>query len=285
MRITPEQKELLDSLVCERLSSKSENLYTVADFSNTKNSSLEDTLKNEAYEEDENGNVAYYLIKNNEGKILFYFSIKCGMLYDEAYEIEQLRRLNELYCHLVELEKDPASSEEDKKLIGKILEGVRTRKGLKKNDLLGISNLKANQFLEDLKNESEGRLRQVGRTFAGVEIVHFCVNENNRNIWADFGFKQKMGAVMFWHFIVPKIFELKKIIGCEYLFLFAADFTPDKMLINYYKANLGFDESNKHGTAIPLYDYACTFLYQELKDIEMRQRHFYEDFNPNEEEI
>ena len=285
MRITPEQIGLLDTLICERLSLNSGNIYAVADFSNTKNPNLEDTLKNEAYEEDENGNVAYYLIKNADGKILFYFSIKCGMLYDEAYEIEQLRRLNEFYYHLVELEKDPASSEEDKKLIGKVLEGVRTRKGLKKNDLLGINNLKANKLLEDLKKESEGKLRQVGRTFAGVEIVHFCVNENNRDVWADFGFKQKIGIVVFWHFIIPKILELKKIIGCEYLFLFAADFTPDKILINYYTANLGFDESNKHGTAIPIYDYACTFLYQELKDIEVKQRRFYEDFNPNEEEI
>ena len=285
MRITREQIELLDSLICERLSSNPNNLCMVDDFSNTKNQSLEDTLKSEAYEEDENGNVAYYLVKNTDGKILFYFSIKCGMLYDEAYEIEQLRRLNELYCHLIELEKDSASSEEDKKLIGKILEGVRTRKGLKKNDLLKINNLKANKLLEDLKNETEGKLRQVGRTFAGVEIVHFCVNENNRDIWAKFGFKQKMGAVIFWHFIIPKIYELKKIIGCEYLFLFAADFTPDKFLINYYKANLGFDESNKHGTAIPLYDYACTFLYQELKDIEKRRQRFYSEFNPNEEEI
>lgn len=285
MRITPEQIGLLDTLICERLSLNSGNIYAVADFSNTKNPNLEDTLKNEAYEEDENGNVAYYLIKNADGKILFYFSIKCGMLYDEAYEIEQLRRLNEFYYHLVELEKDPASSEEDKKLIGKVLEGVRTRKGLKKNDLVGINNLKANKLLEDLKKESEGKLRQVGRTFAGVEIVHFCVNENNRDVWADFGFKQKIGIVVFWHFIIPKILELKKIIGCEYLFLFAADFTPDKVLINYYTANLGFDESNKHGTAIPIYDYACTFLYQELKDIEVKQRRFYEDFNPNEEEI
>lgn len=285
MRITCEQKELLDSLICERLSSNGKNIYLVSGFSNTKNPNLEDTLKGEAYEEDENGDVAYYLIKNADGKILFYFSIKCGMLYDEAFEIEQLRRLNELYCHLVELEKDSASSDEDKRLIGKILEGVRTRKGLKKNDLLKINNLKANQILEDLKKESERKLRQVGRTFAGVEIVHFCVNENNRDTWAEFGFKQKIGAVIFWHFIVPKIFELKKIIGCEYLFLFAADSTPDKILINYYKANLGFEESNKHGTAMPLYDYACTFLYQELKDIAKKQRQFYEEFNPNEEQI
>ena len=75
---------------------------------------------------------------------------------------------------------------------------------------------------------------------------------------------------------------MRKIAGCEYLFLFAA-VTPDELLVNYYRSNLGFRDSNEHGTAIPLYDYACKFMYQELKDIEIRREAFYADFNPDEE--
>lgn len=55
---------------------------------------------------------------------------------------------------------------------------------------------------------------------------------------------------------------------------------PDELLVNYYRSNLGFRDSNEHGTAIPLYDYACN---QELKDIEIRREAFYADFNPDEE--
>lgn len=94
-----------------------------------------------------------------------------------------------------------------------------------------------------------------------------------------------MGAVIFWHFIVPKICEAKKIIGCQYLFLFAADLTPDELLINYYETFLGFRSSDEHGTAMPLYDYACKFMYQEINDIENRRERFYKDFNPDEESI
>lgn len=104
-------------------------------------------------------------------------------------------------------------------------------------------------------------------------------------MWEKFNIKQKLGAVVFWHFLVPKICELRKIAGCEYLFLFAADLTPDELLVNYYRANLGFKDSNEYGTAIPLYDYACKFMYQELKDIEERREAFYADFNPDEEAI
>lgn len=285
MRITDEQRQLLDSLICERLSSNEAHLRMVDNFCNGRNGSLEHTLKNEAYAEDEDGNIAFYLIKDADKHILFYFSIKCGMLYDRFGEGEKLRKINELFRFLVELEQDPSSTEEDRKTIDSILENIRTRKGLVKKDLSKISHIKKSQVIEDFEKESEDNLKRVGKTFAGIEIVHFCANDDCRPLWEKFNIQQKLGAVVFWHFLIPKICELRKIAGCEYLFLFAADLTPDELLINYYRANLGFKDSNEYGTAIPLYDYACKFMYQELKDIEERREAFYADFNPDEEAI
>ena len=285
MRITDEQRQLLDSLICERLSSNEAHLRMVDNFCNGRNGSLEHTLKNEAYAEDEDGNIAFYLIKDADKHILFYFSIKCGMLYDRFGEGEKLRKINELFRFLVELEQDPSSTEEDRKTIDSILENIRTRKGLVKKDLSKISHIKKSQVIEDFETESEDNLKRVGKTFAGIEIVHFCANDDCRPLWEKFNIQQKLGAVVFWHFLIPKICELRKIAGCEYLFLFAADLTPDELLVNYYRANLGFKDSNEYGTAIPLYDYACKFMYQELKDIEERREAFYADFNPDEEAI
>ena len=200
-------------------------------------------------------------------------------------EEEKLRKINDLFLFLVELEKDPSSTNEDKETIASILESIRTRKGLVKKELSKISHIKKSQIIEDLAKESEDNLKRVGKTFAGVEIVHFCANDNYRPFWEKFNIKQKMGTVVFWHFLIPKICELRKIVGCEYLFLFAADLTPDELLVNYYKSNLGFRDSNEYGTAIPLYDYACKFMHQELKDIEERRNNFYLEFNPDEESI
>ena len=285
MQITEEQKRILDSLTCERLSSNPDNLREVENFYNLRNGSLEHTLKDVAYEEDEASHIAYYLIKDAEGNILFYFSLKCGMLYDSVDQEEQLRKLNDLYRLLVELENDSSSTAEEKLTINSILESIRTRKGLVKEDLAKISRTKKNQLLEDLKKEPTDHLKRVGKTFASIEIVHFCANDACRTLWNGFQFKQKMGAVIFWHFIVPKICEAKKIIGCQYLFLFAADLTPDELLINYYETFLGFRSSDEHGTAMPLYDYACKFMYQEINGIENRRERFYKDFNPDEESI
>lgn len=285
MQITEKQRQWINSLVCERLSSNENNLRLVDAFCNVRNESLEHTLKNEAYEEDEAGNIAYYLIKDKDENILFYFSIKCGILYDLFGEKEKLRKINDLFHFLVELEKDPSSTKEDKETIASILESIRTRKGLVKKELSKISHIKKNQIIEDLAKESEDNLKRVGKTFAGVEIVHFCANDNYRPFWEKLNIKQKMGTVVFWHFLIPKICELRKIVGCECLFLFAADLTPDELLVNYYKSNLGFRDSNEYGTAIPLYDYACKFMYQELKDIEEKRKNFYLEFNPDEESV
>lgn len=207
------------------------------------------------------------------------------MLYDNLDQGEQLRKLNGLFRFLVELENDSSSTVEDRQTINSILESIRTRKGLVKEDLAKISPIKKNQLLEELEKEPTDHLKRVGKTFAGIEIVHFCANDACRMLWDEFHFQQKMGAVIFWHFVVPKICEAKKLIGCQYLFLFAADLTPDELLINYYETFLGFHSSNERGTAIPFYDYACKFMYQEINGIEERRERFYRDFNPDEESL
>ena len=80
MKITAKQSALLDRLRCERLSSNPSNMSLVDNFFNRRNSSLEHTLQNEAMEEDEEGSIAYYVIKDTEDNILFFFSLKSGSL-------------------------------------------------------------------------------------------------------------------------------------------------------------------------------------------------------------
>ena len=51
MKITPEQRAKIDSLYCERLSSNDVNFRLVDEFFNSRNTSISDTLQNEAYQE------------------------------------------------------------------------------------------------------------------------------------------------------------------------------------------------------------------------------------------
>lgn len=65
---------------------------------------------------------------------------------------------------------------------------------------------------------------------------------------------------MFWQFIVPKILDLMEIVGCEYLFLFAADLSEDADLVNYYVDNLEFIDASEHSAATPMYDLPVAFV-------------------------
>ena len=89
----------------------------------------------------------------------------------------------------------------------------------------------------------------------------------------------------FWHFIVPLIFELRKIVGCEYLFLFAADCDPDEHLVNYYSQKLKFKKADEHSAAMPIYDFTCKFMYQEIAELEKKRMKFYENFNHDEDAV
>lgn len=283
MRITEEQLAILNTLCCERLSSKEENLRLIEDFTNYKNSNIVDVLQGDAYTEDESGSIAYYLVKNQEGAILFFFSLKCGLLYDEFIEGEKLRTLQTFYNNIMQMMNDGKTSVEEKAILGTLLEKTRTKKGLQKRDIAQIVHKSpAAVTLERLFKDDA---MNVGKTFPGIELVHFCANDRNRAQWNQYGFNQKMGTVIFWHFIVPIVLKVMRHVGCEYLFLFAADMTEDEELVLYYKENMKFRDTREHGVAIPLYDFACKFMFQETKNLLDFKDAFFSSFNRDEDAV
>lgn len=282
-RITKDQLAVLRSLSIERLSCSETNLELVADFSNLFVESLTDKIQSEAFEEDENGSVAYYLIKNPAGKILFYFSLKCGQLYDHFFLKEKTELITNLFKFFDEIEKEDSTSEEDLKLIREIRENVRESKGISKTKLDKIQK-KNNKAFSDIENAFSENIQRVGQTFAGIEIVHFCCNENYRDYLDDLGFFPHFGAVVFWFFLVPIVLEVRKYIGCQFLFLFAADTSEDESLIRYYKT-LNFSDTGEHGAIIPQYDWTCRFMYEEISCLEQKKEEFFNNFNRDEEDV
>lgn len=283
MKITDEQKAVLAKLTCERLASDETNLRSIGCFQNNRNSCIVDTLLGDAYGEDESGVIAYYLVKNDEGDILFFFSLKCGLLYDEFIEGEKLRILHKLYDYLSKQVNDGEIGDTEKLAIHSLLEKTRTKKGIKKTDVAKI--LHKSQESIAIEKIFDGGVKNVGKTFPGIEIVHFCANDACRDKWNAYGLNRKMGTVVFWHFLVPIVLQVMNHVGCEYLFLFAADLTEDEELITYYKTNMNFRDTVEHGAAKPLYDFACKFMYQETKGLAMAKDHFFQSFNRDESAV
>ena len=278
MKITPEQRARIDSLYCERLSSNDVNFRLVDEFFNSRNTSISDSLKNEAYQEDETGKVAYYVVKNREGQLLFYFSLKCGMLYDSFIDDHSLKLLNKLMAYLDDISSKEQLTDEEALIVNKFREKLRSHKGLTKKEIEQIPK-KGGTILEDLEKEIGENVTHVGSTFSGIELVHFCANESTRDFWKENVEGQKLGVVVFWEFVVKEVLEAMKHVGCQYLFLFAADKTDDEELVAYYRDSLYFKEAVDVATAKPIYDLTCKFMYQETSKLVSEQTYFYEHYN------
>lgn len=181
-------------------------------------------------------------------------------------------------------------SEAKKRAINKIKEASKNKQvpmHIVLNDILAETRYKAkilSKLDEDKKTEKNEKVSRVNKTYSGIELVHFCTNENSKNKWKEFGFSNSMGEVIFWDKIVPKFFEVQEIVGCEYVFLFAADLSEDRTLINYYNVCLKFEIDEEVGTNKPYYDFACAFMCQKLNFLKKNQRLYFENFNLDEDD-
>lgn len=238
-------------------------------FFNRRNSSLEHTLQNEAMEEDEEGGVAYYVIKDTKDNILFFFSLKSGSLYDSHFDTNLIKLLKTLNTFIQKSLTDSELTNEQRRVLESFQEKIRSHKGITKHDLENLPRKKGKLF-KDLEKELNKNITHVGKTYSGIELVHFCANNACDEIWEAYGLPHSIGIIIFWRFIVDKIIEARNILGIQYLFLFAADLSMEDTLISYYRDKLDFLCDAERATVKPVYDLSCEFMYQETKDLEER---------------
>ena len=262
--ITPEQKAILDRFTCERLTARPKNLYEIQDFYSRRGEGLVNSLLSRGWSSDLRGHIAYYLIRNPEGEIVMFFSLKCGVLFDPDYAAKYLEQFKET------LEKDDALARWYRAIDGDpverhYFERQRRRMGPDKyEDFVETLLIKS-----DKKQEPNPKIIRVSTSRPAIELVEFCANDQHKDCWDRYGFPshRKMGETLFWHFIVPKMLEINTLIGCEFVYLFAADSTPNRTLTNYYREKLHFNTMTQLGTIKPAYDLNCFFMGNRLRSI------------------
>lgn len=269
MRITEQQLNWLNDLLCVRLKSEESHLRDVGNFVSRKNSGLQEIIQGNAFNEDEKGNTAFYIIKSQCGVILAYFSLKCGLLFDKHGDLEIIdskKKLSQLLSKRKLLTENEALANELKTDLEK--------------EILIIKE-KLQHLIEIEENDSVHK--RVAHTYGGVEICHFCVNDNARYLWHEMGMPEnsRLGVSIFWNKIVPLILQLKKTVGLEYVYLFAADTTADQTLVNYYENKMAFQQMDNVFAALPIYDFGCTLLCQKVNSLGSGQVNFYNEFNPD----
>lgn len=286
MRITKEQLDILERFACERLSQRPEHKDLLKNFKNEKGSLLVDYLNKRAWEEDENGITAYYLVKAPDNQVVMFFSLKCGALFDPLDEAGMKQRVvtaKELLQAIQNVNKDG----EEKLSAIQLLEQYRTGQDIFLDEIRRVvkNGAKANRFLSllnsDREREGNKQIIRVGHTYPSIELVHFCTNDNAKAFWKECSLGHPMGEVLFWKYIAPIIYEIQNQFGCQYAFLFAADTSEDGSLINYYNVSLKFEQPNNVGTSKPSYDLCCEFMCQEISNLKKNRQEYFDNFNPD----
>ena len=262
--ITEEQKEILSRFTCERLTARRTNLDDIQDFTSRRGEGLVGSLLTKGWRADSRGLTTYYLIRNPEDEIVMFFSLKCGVLFNPDYAARYLEQFKET------LEKDDALARWYRAIDGDPVERYyferqRRRMGPDKyEDFLETLLIKS-----DKKQEPNPKIIRVSTSRPAIELVEFCANDQYKHCWDRYGFPshRKMGETLFWHFIVPKMLEINTLIGCEFVYLFAADATPDGTLSNYYREKLHFNTMTQLGTIKPSYDLNCFFMGNRLRSV------------------
>lgn len=92
MKISEDQLAILNSFRITRLKDDDSLLRKVIAFENLKNENLVDYLVGDAFDDDAGNRLACYVVRDDAGEILCYFSIKCGLLYSEFEELKKFEK-------------------------------------------------------------------------------------------------------------------------------------------------------------------------------------------------
>ena len=227
------------------------------------------------------------------GDIVFFFALNAGLLYkaigDDDYELTQKER--EIINLCIECQLDATSSYTEDEVFSWYAD-----ESLDKNRLIRIIEEKVQVKLSVKADQSEiedgVNIMRVSQTFPGIVLTHFCRNEK-------YTFPERisfpLGFYVFWEIIVDRILCIASILGCQYLYLFAADNTDCPMnmdsainyidadifdesddsnesvqtykLVEYYKNELKFEEVQGMTIVKPYYDFKCFSLIQSIQKL------------------
>jgi hypothetical protein len=255
---------------------------------------LEQFIKNSAWKEDINGSTKVYLVKDRKGVIVFFFALSAGLLYkaieDDDYILSEKEREIVDLCINYQLDESNDLTPDD---VFRWYEDDQIP--LNKDRLFKIINEKVDAKLDakqdQILTDETANIMRVSKTFPGIVLTHFCKNQN-------YTFPEKLlfplGFFVFWEIITKKVLEISEFLGCQYLYLFAADNTDPSSsvksnslfdyiygdlsdeededassykLVEYYKNELKFEPVQGMTILKPSYDFKCFSLIQPINKL------------------
>lgn len=277
---TDDKRKYFQGFRAEILTSNQMNQQLIQDFSATGDGEgLEYYLKNYAWSADLEGETKVYLVKDKEGTVALFFSIKCGLVYKsyqyDNLESDKLEFVNMLIDAMAQNDTDTLENYYNSGMYPDV----------EMDYLFRIAKNRIGLKLEEKELQDNKFTLKVEECYSAIEIHHFCKNslyKSDRQVGVPLGFG------IFWEVIVPLVCEITGKLGCKYLYLFAADQTNDaevKKLIQYYKNELKFSDVEDMMLIKPYYDKGCLGLVQTIADLQYNRDAVWEEFSEVWDEI
>ena len=235
-----------------------------------------------------NGGTKVYLVKDRySGEIVFFFALKAGLLYkdisDDEHELSEKEREIINLCIEYHLDNSSDLTEDD---VFRWYEDEALDKDKLRRIIQERLDIKLTAKSDQDKTEEGSNIVRVSKTFPGIVLTHFSKG-NHDCLQQNLSFP--LGFYVFWEIIIKTVLTIASMLGCQYLYLFAADHTEFEVdlpslndfiyldaddepnqkiltykLVEYYKNELKFEEV--HGLSIlkPAYDFECFSLIQPI---------------------
>lgn len=195
-KITDVQKDFLNKFKCIRISNDVKYKELVLSFKCKKNPNIINYLKEHGYEEDCSGITAHYLIIY-ENKPVLYFALKAGSLY-----LPLERDLQQIGQKIKTIVKNNFKVSEHNALSYFLINPVKYYSS--HPELIELFNSYKKLNLEI--NQEQGTIQPVTETYAGVELVNFCADDNSKAMWEKTKFVRPMGQQCFGTKYFPLFF-------------------------------------------------------------------------------
>lgn len=284
MQITDEQRRVLDSHRCVRVHKIDRRILetikgpAVGDLGESRLPAL--FRHKDHINDDLEGALASFVVLNDAQEVLIYFALRCGELFVKV-DHEKMNLGHNAFVGESILRQRPIDVDKKAKALNAIKEALEA--GLELDDFRFYA-VKKESYLSDLLTEPCKEISRVHEVHSGVELKFFGINASARNYWKSLNLPQRMGVTLFWHHIVPKLEDIREIVGCRYLYLFAADEDPDERLVNYYRNALFINGKLNLSANKPYFDYNSRFLYQDIATLSRLRTEFFASFNPDEDD-
>lgn len=330
--ITKQKKYLSENLIVESLRTYGSSQEEVKGFLQSKyGSTIADYLNNDAWEDDGDNNTKVFLVRDKKTrKIAYYYALNCGILYKEFKPMQMSYVETECVEKLIKatrrVRKNNLSTAEQEAANNLLLEAYdlfdkKIKDPDRIDELLAYAQDQADakKDYKGMANENGERefVKDVLETYPAIDIKFLCKEASyDPGIALDF----KFGVYVFWEIIVPHILKISRLVGCKYVYLFAADnsereisegknekvipYSKDydmdeeenkskngelnelKKLVSYYMNSLKFrpvSGFSEYTVLKPQFERTCYTLVQEVAELHQRRELIWSSHDPDNE--